>query len=297
MSCSFFRWRIPGIWLAVFFLVSSFRVNAGEHGRLKYGNFQNFPLITLQKKRDLLLEKRQKGRAFYPEGSFFKNRESFSSFKPASAFSLAEDPFLEWSTYLGGTDEDVAYFNSEVAVDPSGNVYVTGTTGSTDFPVPNGWDTSHNGGYLDAFVSKFSSKGELLWSTFLGGIEMDIGYDVAVDAAGNVYVTGWTLSDDFPVPNGWDTSYNGVYMFNVFVSKFSADGSQLLWSTYLGGTDDNLSCAIELDGDGNVYIGGSTLSDNFPVPNGWDKTHNGKIARRGNHRKFNHGYRQENKRP
>jgi len=147
---------------------------------------------------------------------------------------------------------------------------VTGETYSDDLPTLNGWDNARNGSW-DAFVAKFSADGSLLWSTYLGGSTLDEGRGIAVDGAGNAYVTGLTCSTDFPMLNGWDTTYNGGG--DTFVTKFSADGSLLL-STYLGGTHNDSGRGIAVDGAGDTYVTGETGSRDFPTGFGWDSTYN-----------------------
>ncbi len=174
---------------------------------------------------------------------------------------------LLWSTYLGGRDEDEG---NGIAVDGSGNTYVVGVTLSSNFPRKNGWDVTL--GWEDAFVTKFSADGSLLWSTFLGGNDGEDGLGIAVDAAGDAYVTGYTTSANFPTQNGWDKTYNGSN--DAFVAKFGTGGS-LLWSTYLGGRGPEWGYGIAVDGAGNAYVTGETSSLNFPTRNGWDTTYNG----------------------
>ena len=171
------------------------------------------------------------------------------------------------STYLGGYDYDGAY---SLALDSSGNVYVTGYTGSTesaDFPTTAGaYDSSYYGG--DVFVSKFNDDlTSLLASTYLGGSDYEEAYALVTDAEDNVYVTGITESEDFPVTDDvFDESFNGGA--DVFLSKFNSDLTSLLASTYLGGTDDDKSLAMVLGTGGGVYIAGSTYSNDFPVTEG-----------------------------
>ncbi len=190
--------------------------------------------------------------------------------------ALVIDPDLTWSTFLGGSGVNQGF---GITADGGGNVYATGRAMSADFPTLNGWDTTYNGND-DAFVTKFSADGSLLWSTYLGGSEWDNGIGIAVDGTGNAYVTGFTKSDDFPTPNGWDTTYNGGdngcnnYYGDAFVAKLGADGS-LLWSTYLGGSRDEAGVGIAVDGTGNAYVTGPTGSSNFPTLDGWDTTYNG----------------------
>jgi hypothetical protein len=175
---------------------------------------------------------------------------------------------LIYSTYLGGTYQDEAY---DIAVDASGNAYVTGLTNSADFPMWNAYDGTTIGypSDYDAFVTKLSADGSsLVYSTYLGGIGTDDGWGIAVDTTGNAHVTGRTRSSDFPTTGGaFDTTKNGV-VADVFVTKFNSAGSALDYSTYLGGTDYDLGFDIALDTSGNVYVTGWTDSIDFPTTAG-----------------------------
>ena len=171
-----------------------------------------------------------------------------------------------WSTYLGGTDRD---YGLGIAVDSSGNAYVTGQTASEGW-VSGGWDTSVNGGW-ESYVVKLSPTGAHLWSTYLGGTGNDYGgYGIAVDSSGNVYVTGWTDSGGW-VSGGWDTSYAGAC--DGYVVKLSTSGAHV-WSTYLGGTGYDDGWGIAVDSSGNAYVTGSTYSSGW-VSGGWDTILNG----------------------
>ncbi len=182
---------------------------------------------------------------------------------------------LLWSTFLGGTSEEIAW---SVTVDADDHPVVAGVTFSTAFPTtPGAYDRTYQG-LGDVFVSKLSADGsELLWSTFLGGTAMnfDYGYAVALDPFGNPMVTGYTWSSDFPVtPGAYDSGFNGGV--DVFVSKLSQDGSQLLWGTYLGGLDYDIGYAINTDSEGNPVVAGRTLSPDFPTtPGAYDTSPNG----------------------
>ena len=182
---------------------------------------------------------------------------------------------LLYSTFLGGDDHDYGY---AIALDGAGNAYLTGDTRSGDFPTTAGaYDPSHNGGNFDAFVTKLNASGSaLLYSTFLGGGWDDSGRDLALDGAGNVYLTGDTRSGDFPTtPGAFDTSHNGG-LWDVFVTKLNASGSDLNYSTFLGGGGDDLSYSLALDSAGSAYVTGNTQSNNFPITAGaFDITYNG----------------------
>ncbi|HKZ63454.1 MAG TPA: PKD domain-containing protein, partial [Thermoplasmata archaeon] len=181
---------------------------------------------------------------------------------------------LLYSAFLGGIDWDNGV---SIAVDASGSAYVIGYTVSTDFPTtPVAFDTSHNGGWNDAFVTKLNPTGSgLLYSTFLGGGDIDEGFSVGVDASGSAYVTGRTWSTDFPTtPGAFDTSHNsGV---DAFVTKLNPTGSGLLYSTYLGGGDSDWGFSVAVDSLGSAYLNGVTLSTDFPTtPGAFDTSYNG----------------------
>jgi hypothetical protein len=184
---------------------------------------------------------------------------------------------LEYATYLGGSGLDVG---QDIAVDAAGNAYVIGYTDAfADFPTTAGaFDTSQNGG-LDAFVTKLNRSGAALeYSTYLGGAINDYGEGIAVDFAGNVYVTGFTSSADFPTTAGaFDTSWPAVsYDFDAFVTKLDRSGAGLVYSTYLGGSAADYGSAITVDIFGSAYVTGYTGSANFPTTAGaFDTSWNG----------------------
>lgn len=178
---------------------------------------------------------------------------------------------LLYSTFLGGISDE---WSMAIAVGSSGNAYITGRANNSDFPLQNPYDGSYNG-RTDVFISVLSPSGNsLLFSTFLGGSGYDEGRGIAVDSLGNAFVTGWTQSTDFPVQNPYDGSFNGG-SYDVFVSKISPTGSNLDYSTLLGGNDIDCGNGIAVDTSGNAYVVGRTWSTNFPVQNSYDGIFNG----------------------
>jgi hypothetical protein len=181
---------------------------------------------------------------------------------------------LEFSTYLGGSNWECV---RDVFADVQGNVYVVGGTNSSDFPTTDGsFDRTFDPGYTgsggpcDAFICKFGPDGNLIWSTFLGGFGYDRAYAVEVDSSGYVYVAG-RAGTGFPIrgnvfqPNFEGVDNGGYGMQNAFVAKIKPDGSDLVWSSYVGvGT---LCRDLAIDNNGDVYVpGGRWKTDNTPPP-------------------------------
>jgi pimeloyl-ACP methyl ester carboxylesterase len=191
---------------------------------------------------------------------------------PLSIAHPQQEVSLLYAGFLGGSDEDGG---SGIAVDAAGNAYVTGWTLSSNFPAVVGPDTSYNGGYYDAFVAKVNPSGTgLVYAGFLGGSGWDEGSDIAVDAAGNAYVTGETTSRNFPAVVGPDTSYNGGD-YDAFVAKVNPEGTGLVYAGFLGGSSSDWGSSIAVDADGNAYVTGGTTSRNFPAVVGPDTSYNG----------------------
>ncbi len=168
------------------------------------------------------------------------------------------------STYLGGTTggDDKA---KAIALDSSGNVYVTGETWATDFPNTAGGAQASNAGAPDAFVSKLSDDLKtIMQSTYLGGSNSDGAEAIALDSSGNVYVTGTTFSTNFPGTAGGAQSSFGGGQDDVFVARLSGDLKTLTQATYLGGSNNEDAFGIALDSSANVYIAGRTLSTDLP---------------------------------
>ena len=192
---------------------------------------------------------------------------------------------LAYSTYLGGSDETVHGDNPlDVAVDTSGWAYVTGRTFSSDFPTTTGayQTTKNNGtGTPDIFVAKFNSSGSaLLYSTYLGGSATDYGYGIAVDGSGYGYVGGWTNSTDFPTQDPFQVANGGKADAVVFKLNPAGGGaSDLIYSTYLGGDEDDAGLDASLDSSGNAYITGYTCSStDFPTQSAYQSAFAGGVS-------------------
>ncbi|MGB0015888.1 MAG: SBBP repeat-containing protein, partial [Candidatus Sulfotelmatobacter sp.] len=178
-----------------------------------------------------------------------------------------------YSTFLGGSSNDVG---DGIAVDSSGNAYVTGVTESTNFPLQSPLQATYGGGPTDAFVTKLNPTGSaLVYSTFLGGSQSDLGASIAVDGGNNAYVTGQTSSSNFPTVGATQSTPGGGN--DAFVSEIDSTGSALAFSTYLGGSldedDGGDYGAIAVDSAGaNIYATGNTASTNFPIQAAYQKT-------------------------
>jgi hypothetical protein len=206
------------------------------------------------------------GRRELIEGQYVVHRGNRVGFEVGNydlSRALIIDPVLLYSTYLGGSGFDSG---EAIALDSSGNAYIAGVTESTNFPTIASFQSSCNSTCGDAFVTKLNSAGSLEYSTFLGGGSGGGATGIAVDAAGNAYVTGWTLSSDFPVLNSFQsTCGGGCANSDAFVSVLNPSGSGLVYSTFLGGSGADLAQGIAVDSLGNAYITGSTASTDFPV--------------------------------
>jgi len=181
---------------------------------------------------------------------------------------LVIDPVLVYSTYFRGSASDRG---SAIAVDGAGDAYVTGTTCSSDFPTVGPAQGSLGGG-CDAFVTKLSPAGAIVYSTFLGGSGEDHGFGIAVDAVGRAHVVGQTFSPDFPTVSAVQGSLGGIA--DAFVTKLSPAGDALVYSTYLGGSfgqfpynGNESGYALAMDGAGNAYVTGFTDAYDFPTVN------------------------------
>ncbi|MGA9509712.1 MAG: choice-of-anchor D domain-containing protein [Candidatus Sulfotelmatobacter sp.] len=202
-------------------------------------------------------------------GSYVINDSTHIGFQVArhnQSEPLVIDPVLVYSTYLGGGGDDQP---SGIAVDSTGNLYITGFTDSTDFPLAT--IGSLPAGNTHVFVAKLDASGSnLVYADYIGGNSQDYGYALVLDKYNNVYVTGSTASSDFPTVNAYQATYPGS--FNGFLSKISGDGSSLLYSTYFGGNGSDLPASMGIDSLGSVLIAGNTSSTNFPVANAYQAT-------------------------
>jgi hypothetical protein len=206
--------------------------------------------------------------------------EAYDTTKP-----LVIDPVLSYSTYLGGSSDDLGV---GIAVDAGGNMYVTGYTTSADFPTRNPLQPNYRRGVCgvepdtfateDVFVAKLNSTGTaLVYSTYLGGTGNDIGRGIAVDASGNVYLSGVTNSTNFPTASPLQPTFGGgsgeCFSGDVFMAKLNAAGSALVYSTYLGGSSDRATHNVVVDAAGNARSGLDAI-DRLPASNPLQNTLN-----------------------
>jgi hypothetical protein len=173
---------------------------------------------------------------------------------------------LVYSTFLGGGTSD----NGDgIAVNTAGNAYVTGSTDSSNFPITLGAFQSVKGMGSDAFVTELSAAGDALaYSTYLGGDATEFGRDIALDSAGNASVVGLTSSTDFPTTADAIQSSFGGGNADAFLTRLNATGTDLVFSTYFGGSNTDGGSAIWVDPTGSIYFTGQTFSGDFPITSG-----------------------------
>jgi roadblock/LC7 domain-containing protein len=186
-----------------------------------------------------------------------------------STKELIIDP-LVYSTYIGGNNYDSG---NSIAIDSSGNAYITGWTESSNFPTTSGAYQITMGSMLsnqNVFVTKLNSTGSsLIYSTYIGGNYYNSGNSIAIDSSGNAYITGWTEASNFPTTSGaYQITLAGAQ--NAFITKLNSTGSALVYSTFIGGSGTDQGNSIAIDSSGNAYITGEAYSDlsNFPVTSG-----------------------------
>ena len=201
----------------------------------------------------------------YVDGGYSLNSNGRVSFKIShydKSKPLIIDPMLSYSTFLGGTGDDSG---NGIAVDSSGNAYIAGTTASVNFPTQSPISASLAGS-TDAFVAKLNPSGSaLVYSTYLGGNQLDQGTAIAVDSSGDAFVTGSTASGDFPATTGVLQAAFAGGQTDAFIAKISPAGDALTYATYLGGTGNDVANGIALDVSGDAYLAGSTSSTDFPT--------------------------------
>jgi gliding motility-associated-like protein len=177
-----------------------------------------------------------------------------------------------WGTYYGGGDlvnSDGIDEGESIAIDQTGNIFITGHTHTSNFPVQNAGTYFDNkvGGDSDAFILKFDNAGNRLWATYYGGYGSEESSSITCDKSGNIFITGYTNSPDFPVQSAntyFNKTLNGLY--DVFILKFDNNGNRL-WATLYGGNSYDYSGSVTIDKNENLYVSGATESSNFPVQN------------------------------
>ncbi|UYP45242.1 hypothetical protein NEF87_001527 [Candidatus Lokiarchaeum ossiferum] len=185
-----------------------------------------------------------------------------------------------FSTYLGGTSDELAETNAAlsvagIVVDSDGSTIIVGRTGSTNFSIKNAFQANHSGGSKDIIIAKFSQNGSLMFSTYFGGSSDDWAANVVTDSDNNIYVVGTTVSDDLPTSsNAFQSEFAGgrVYHTDAFIVKLSPDGQDLLYCSYFGGSGDDWGYGIDVDSQNNVGICGSTYSDDLQLVNAYQES-------------------------
>ena len=205
-----------------------------------------------------------------------KRRAAFAIDSYDAAQTLVVDPVMTYGSYVGGSGGDYAL---ALAADRQGNLYLAGSTNSPNFPTKAGLGNSYTSKYPVAFITKInpslSGALSLIYSSYLGGTNEDHAEAVAVDASGNAYLTGTTFSTDFPLKNPFQSTISTALNCRAtgsaavcphgFVSKISVDGSTLVYSSFLGGSNEDDPYAIAVDASGGAYVAGQTWSVDFPT--------------------------------
>ncbi len=186
--------------------------------------------------------------------------------------TLIIDP-LVYSTYVGGTGDEYAGYGSSIYTNPAGHAIVVGLTSSADFPMEGDYTGTYVGNG-DVFVIHIGANGELVFSTIIGGSEMDFGTGVFVDSNGNIHVTGYTTSSDFPTTTGSvDETHNGGR--DIFILRLHRDGGYLIYSTFIGGSGNDFAYAIAADPWNRAFVCGKTDSTDYPCVDAANSTYLG----------------------
>ncbi len=213
--------------------------------------------------------------ADFPTVNAYQPSHGGTSFVDAFVARMSADgSSLEYSTFLGGAAADRA---RAIAVDGEGVVYITGNTESEDFPTVAAFQAAFGGGLDDVFVSKLTTNASsaLVYSTYLGGASKEQGEGIAVHSSGEAYVSGNTLSSDFPLQDAYQAALAGGSTYgDAFVSRIASDGGSLVYSTYLGGSGEDRAKRGVLQ-DGYIYLAGWTTSADFPLYRPYQAAHGG----------------------
>jgi hypothetical protein len=259
------------------------------------GNLGEHPwMIVLDSDENLVIVGTTKSNDFpTTENAYDEDYNGYSGFHDKGDVYVcklsADGSELLFGTYIGGTKNEVG---TSMVLDSLGNIIIVGATSSTDFPTTtDAFNSTYNGDSGgehivngDGFISKLSADGsELLYSTFLGGSNDDYIYSMAQDSGNNIIIAGGTSSSDFPTTHdAINSTYNGHgtivdgYEGDLFFSKLSGDGSELLYSSFLGGSNNEYGGLVEVDNQDNIYLVGLTESNDFPTtPNAYDSDYNG----------------------
>jgi hypothetical protein len=245
---------------------ANLRIDA--HGRLQ----MRVGASTLIESKPLLYQASPSGRRAVRGGFAMLGHGDIGLRAPAYDHStpLVIDPVLSYGTYLGGSDSEQGL---AIATDSRGDAYVAGSTMSTDFPTDKPLQRQ-NMGDVNVFVGKFNTAGTaFVYSTYIGGSRSDEAVALAVDRGGDAYITGDTSSDDYPTSHALQSRNRSRCTFegqrlpcpNAIVSKLNSSGDKLVYSTYLGGNDEDRGYSIAVGSDGSAYVAGLTYSTNFPV--------------------------------
>ncbi|MBZ5665716.1 MAG: choice-of-anchor D domain-containing protein [Acidobacteriia bacterium] len=194
------------------------------------------------------------------------NHVSFTLGQYDKTMSLVIDPVLVYGTFLGGIANDQA---NGIAVDSNGSAYVTGSTQSINFPLASQIGPPPSG--TNVFLAKLDVSGSsLVYADYIGGSSEDYPTAMAMDSSNHVFITGYTYSGDYPVMNPYQANSAGGQ--DAFVTEVASDGASLVYSSYLGGNSSDYGWGIVVDGTGNMYVAGSTYSQNFPTANAFQST-------------------------